>query len=206
MLKKHIAPLIIAAATLSGCASLTPSTLTAQQKQLHQRPAIQQTALLQALTHWQIEGAFSLSQGAKHIIANYTWQQRPSTFSLRIYSGLNLASISIKGSDHNITLTNENGQTWHAKSISSLMQKALGWQLPINGLVYWIKGLPAPGKHSTQINTTGNLKTLTQNGWQINYQRYQRADIYDLPNIITIQGHQTHIKLVIKRWKLNKKH
>jgi outer membrane lipoprotein LolB len=194
------ASLLLSCAFLNGCTSLTPQTLSVQQQNLHQRSPKSQAAALKKLTHWNIDGAFSLSQKNQHIIANYQWSHTPSQFTLRIYAGLNLASVTITGTEAQVSLTDTQGQHFTASTIKILMQKALGWQLPIKGLRYWIKGLAAPGNYQAKYGHYGTLSTLHQSGWNITYSRYQRQGIYDLPNIIRIQGHNTHIKLIIKHW------
>jgi outer membrane biogenesis lipoprotein LolB len=50
--------------------------------------------------------------------------------------------------------------------------KRLGVRLPVNGLRYWVRGLPEPGSTPGQTDADGRLTRLEQNGWVIEYPAY----------------------------------
>ena len=83
------------------------------------------------------------------------------------------------------------------------MYEQLGWRVPISSLRYWVLGRPDPSKNSSllEFDDFGRIKSLQQDGWSVNYRRYQLFQQLDLPGKIAIKNHQLGVKLVIDRWQ-----
>ena len=83
------------------------------------------------------------------------------------------------------------------------MQQRLGWQFPLRNLIYWVRGIPAPnipakkkmGKHM-------QLVALKQQGWQINFSRYQRIGNITLPSELDLFNSRLQVRIIIKNWTL----
>ncbi len=78
-------------------------------------------------------------------------------------------------------------------------------RLPVNGLRYWVRGLPEPGSTPVlQTDASGRLTRLEQNGWIIEYPAYAPTSILnlDLPERIVARRPDLSVKLVIEQWKL----
>ena len=54
-----------------------------------------------------------------------------------------------------------------------LIQEQLGFAPPLDALRYWLLGLPAPGDAQESRSPGGQLLSLTQQGWLVEYQEYQ---------------------------------
>lgn len=198
---KKIIAILFVSTLVSGCTSLTlPQLSKQQQATTHLTPQAQQQALSK-LQDWDIKGAFSIQQPNHQVIANYQWQQHQRHYIIRIYSSLDLASITLEGDANQASLVNNKGQIFHANSLSQLMQQQLGWQLPVNNLQYWIRGLIAPGKHHAQYSSQGLLQNLTQAGFSINFTGYQRFQQFNVPRLINISGHNIDLRIAIKSWQ-----
>ena len=62
------------------------------------------------------------------------------------------------------------GQEIHGRSAEEVLFNALAWSVPFTEMGYWIRGLPAPGKHDgIGLDYGGRARHLTQRGWQIEY-------------------------------------
>ncbi len=157
---------------------------------------------LNKVRQWQIDGAFSIQQPQKNIIAAYTWQQHNGNYTIAIHSSLDLVSIEIYGNCNRVILRRSNTETNTSTSPEALMQQQLGWQLPISNLFYWIKGIPAQKKYTARFDGFGHLQTLTQDGWTVNYSQYLPVGSVDLPQILSLQKPPYQIKIVIKHWKI----
>jgi outer membrane biogenesis lipoprotein LolB len=54
---------------------------------------------------------------------------------------------------------------------------------------YWVRGLPAPGKHDgIGLDYGGRARHLTQRGWQIEYPEYSTFQGVELPSRIVIRA------------------
>ena len=187
---------------LAGCISLNPpkhpkqdfKTLSASERQ----------AELAKIHRWEIEGSFSVQQtGKKPMLANYVWLQEAQTqYHIRIMSALNLFSISILGRLNSVTLWKTVKDHVTARTPEALLQKEMGWSLPIRDMFYWVRGMAAPGEKVETRNRYGHLKTLTQKGWAIKFSDYSNIKGFDLPGEMVMTYPRIRIVIVIKHWRL----
>ena len=185
---------------LSGCTSLKlpPTGKTDFYKETWE----QRQHSLQHIQNWNISGAFSITDQDKSVIASYTWRQHRDAYNIYIHSSLNLYTADIIGSSGSVLLRRANGQQFSAKTPEQLMQKQLGWQLPISKLLYWVRGLPAPGRYQATLDRYSHLIYLEQAGWQVRFSNYVPISYMDLPRTLQLNNLALRIKIVVKRWGL----
>lgn len=84
------------------------------------------------------------------------------------------------------------------------MEDVIGWQVPVAGLQFWLRGLPAHKPQPTQLerDAEGALSHLQQQGWQVTYSRYELFDGWRLPSRILATRDDLRLTIVIKRWQL----
>ena len=186
----------------SGCIRLsTPhsdNNLSYATPKTHQQQA-------KNIQQWRILGAFSINNGEKTELANYTWELKDQdNYHVTVSSSLNLYHITIINDRQQLSLQQNQKDPLIANTPEALMQQAVGYSLPISNLYYWIRGLPAPGKAKTQFDESGHLSTLAQAGWEINYRHYQSVNGIDLPSLIQLYKTPFNIKIAIKSWQLPK--
>lgn len=95
------------------------------------------------------------------------------------------------------------GQIQTAPNPDVLLEQAVGARLPVNGLRYWIRGLPEPGTApAVQTDAEGRLIRLEQDGWIIEYLAYAYAAplSLDLPERIMARRQELSVKLIIEEW------
>ncbi|MEE8607300.1 MAG: outer membrane lipoprotein LolB, partial [Nitrospiraceae bacterium] len=115
-------------------------------------------------------------------------------------------------------LRDANNQTYWAATSQQLLFDTTGWRLPLDGLNYWVLGLPVPDTPGTQaLDRSGRLKSLDQLGWQVRFLRYRRHGVYEFPSKLFIRrqangtdaqppdegdshGPLLEVRLVIERW------
>lgn len=96
------------------------------------------------------------------------------------------------------------GQTLYAEDAETLLQNYLGWQVPVSGLHYWIRGLPSPQTivQTMLLDEQSRLSELTQAGWRVSYKRYQTHKGLQLPAKMELLNASLKVKLVIRQWEL----
>ena len=118
----------------------------------------------------------------------------------------------IQGHNHSaLELLNEVLQKNPSESkAEEVLFSALAWPVPFTEMGYWVRGLPAPGKHDgIGLDYGGRARHLTQRGWQIEYPEYQmfqgvalqiRIVIRALPVTVTLDnGNSTSIDPILVR-------
>ena len=190
-------PLALASA-LTGCVSLTPPPATTH---FETQSTTTRAQKLKAIRRWNIQGAMSVRQKSKAHIANFSWQlQSKHHYQIRLSSTLNVYNLLIKSTGQHLTLNQNKKQPITATSPRELMQKAVGFSLPISNLYYWVRGLAAPGKNQATFNQYGLLSRLQQQGWRIQYLRFKKINKVDLPQLIQLTRNDLSIRLVLKKW------
>lgn len=185
---------------LSGCVSVRPPV----EVQLgNYEPFVIRSKVLADMTHWHISGAAAILQVRNSQSANYEWQQTGDKYQIQLAGALNFGSTTIEGGPGFIHVSQANGQHWQGKSPNAVIAKNLGWQLPVEQLVYWVRGIPAPASYlNFKTDSEGHLESLNQWGWEITWSGYTRVKGVDLPGWIVLQRPGFKIKLLIRQWTL----
>lgn len=185
---------------LSGCSQLsTQEQLSdptrASSWQNHKR----QVAPIDA---WQISGKLGIRSQDNSGSAIIFWLQRQDYFDIRLSGPLGQGSTRLTGRQGAVSLEIANRGTYQAASAEALMQQQLGWSLPVENLLWWVKGLPAPHSQSQlQLDDNSLLSELLQDQWHIQYLSYRSENGLQLPERIKLSGAGLDITLVIKEWR-----
>ncbi|MCB1770341.1 MAG: outer membrane lipoprotein LolB [Candidatus Competibacteraceae bacterium] len=183
---------------LSGCATAPSSAPQASAW------TARQTRLTQ-LANWQVDGRIGVISGQQGWHATFQWAQREPNYRIDLIGPLGQGRVVIASDGQEVRVQTQTGQTWAAPDPDDLLEQTLGVRLPVNGLRYWVRGLPAPGPTPMlQMDAEGRLTRLEQNGWVIEYLIYAPTSIagLDLPERVIAQRGDLNIKLVIQQWTL----
>ncbi len=195
----RLAVLMALLVVLSGCAVAPPSPSTAPDAW-----AARQSTLTR-LTQWQADGRIGVVNGQDGWHASFQWAQRDSDYRIDIIGPLGQGRVAIQGDGREVSVQTQDGQQWTAPDPDILLEQTLGMRLPVTGLRYWVRGLPAPGPTSLlQTDATGRLARLEQDGWVIEYPLYAPTSVLnlDLPERIVARRQDMNIKLIIEQWTL----
>ncbi len=193
-------------ATLGACTTIQIEPLP--EGMTDQPPAnwAARSASLGQLDHWKLTGKLAVRQPSDSgtAIINH-WIQDGESYDLALSSSfLGMGSTRLKGVPGFIELTLSNGETYRSGEPESLVQAATGWQLPLENLTWWIRGLPSPGSdYRLLFDEQGSLAIIRQDGWEIRYDRWQDflASYPALPARITALKEDKRVRLVVSDWQ-----
>ena len=208
---------IIIVAMLTGCAQqpkkqpMSPTkpqvTQKAQvetekeaDKETNKPSKIQKTAAL--AKNWQARGRLAASNGGKGGNAQFVWTQKGDSYQIKLFGPFGSGSVYITGHPTFVELQETNGKKTRAQSPEQLLKKIAGWQVPVTGLRYWMRGIPSPNSQasSQSTNAAGNLQHLAQQGWHIVYESYQEGNPA-LPNKLRLQNGKVKLKMIVTEWE-----
>lgn len=150
------------------------------------------------LWHWQAQGRIAFANANNNHSANLDWQQQGYSYHLQIFGPLGQGSARLEGQPFKVTLTTSDGQEVQAASPEQLLIENTAWELPLSNMVYWIRGIPAPGVF-LQVNS----QTIFQNGWRVEWRRFAQVDEYQLPSLLVVEKDQLSFRLAINKWQLS---
>ncbi len=137
---------------------------------------------LKAAKDWQLDGKIAVRYDHKADTANIEWRQNYQNYKIRLFGPLGLGAVRFQGGPKNIELIDNKGQVHTAKSAEILSQQILGYPLPIENLIYWLKG----------------IKTKHYYGWKITYLAYYPNG---LPKLMEAHQKDIYIRIFIDKWQ-----
>jgi outer membrane lipoprotein LolB len=129
--------------------------------------------------------------------------------SIRFNGPLGRGVVRVTQDASGARLEDSEKRVWEAANADELLFRYTGWRLPIENLEWWVLGLPVPGIAATrELDDSGRLTTLRQQGWDVRYEKYVAVDGYELPERLQVTGAAgpaappMQVRLVIDRWAL----
>lgn len=189
----------LALVLLSACTSLP--TAQVADWQAHQ-------ASLAAVQQWTLRGRLNIRQNRQSETVNLNWQQAPQEFSIRMSGALGLGAVNLHGDQSGVTLEKSGEEPVLLPTLDAMSQDYLGYDFPAAYLLYWVRGLPAPGLQASNTTNDQNLlQTLIQTDtsgqrWDLAFESYQAVDTLVLPKRIKMQSQGVQLTFLIDKWQL----
>ncbi|MDQ7015475.1 MAG: lipoprotein insertase outer membrane protein LolB [Gammaproteobacteria bacterium] len=157
---------------------------------------------LSVIERWQLEGKLALHSEQQSGSAQLWWRQTKSEFDLRITPPFGVNKVRIRGGEREVVLYPASGHPLRASSAEALLQREVGWLLPLQSLRYWVLGLPAEATEF-ELNAQGQLQSLFYQGWQVSFVAYQLFETMILPSELVLRYQDLKLRLAIHEWQLN---
>lgn len=177
-----LALLPILLALLNGCASFY-DVAPDKAPTAYSRPSIIDT-------DFNISGRFIIKQPEKNDYGNFTWSKSGESEELDFNTPIGQTVATIKIESNVATLTTKD-KSYTGNDLDEMMQKQLGFILPMNYLHYWIQGVSLPDVQVTQNISDGFI----QLGWKVEYLEWKDQNH---PQIIQCSKDNLVIKLLIE--------
>ncbi len=209
--------LSLPALLLAGCATVTPP-VPAENPLLAWRAREQE---LSALNTWDVSGRLALHTANDGGTVGLRWVRRKDHYTIDLSGPLGRGMVRLKQDPQGASLEDAERHVYRAANAEKLLLETTGWRIPLDGLGYWIRGLPVPQvPEQQQLDDRGRLRSLNQLGWHIRFIAYAKFGRYNLPShmILTLaepsDAHDfsaspsiasntaVEARLVIERWAL----
>jgi len=152
---------------------------------------------------FELMGRIGIRNGEEGMSGALRWLHTPATDELWFSSPVGTSVARLYRDRDGVELTLSDGQVGRAPTAEALTREALGWELPLRGMEYWVLAQPAPWSAPTRVErdeTSGRLTSMRQEGWSIEYRRYVDTPWGALPSLITMSYSDLQIRLAIDRW------
>ncbi len=155
------------------------------------------------LDHWQAAGKLALRTAERSESASLLWEQRDNETHLRLSGPVGLNTTTVHSDGRTLEVRDGSGKTQRLDvSTPDAMIRSTGWDLPLDALPYWLKGLPAP--HMTtpfDMQLEDNrARAFTQGGWRVEYEEYRQFGDLTLPTRLLIANGSTRARVLIRDW------
>lgn len=154
---------------------------------------------IKRINSWEISGKIGIVTAKNSNSASLKWIQKNDTYQIDIRGPLGQGGASISGLPGKVTVDIAGEGTFEGPHPEYILYQQLGWDLPISDIYWWIRGLPAPDKAFQHSLENNRLKVLQQNGWTVNYLRYNDRSPA-LPSKLKLTHNGLKIVLVVNNW------
>jgi outer membrane lipoprotein LolB len=156
-------------------------------------------ALLEEVDRFTLQARVS-SGGVLGMRGNLNWTQLGDTFDLHVAGPFGAGAMAIRGTPADVEIRTRNN-VYHTSDPDRFLHDKLGWAFPVHGLRYWALGLPSPESDAQmELDANGRILSMTQDGWDVAYNEYQRVAGLDLPRQFELANSEVRIRVVVDTW------
>ena len=151
---------------------------------------------------WTLLGSLIVRSGGEASQVAIRWRQKHDAYFLRFTAPFGAGLLDIEGSAAGVEARFAGGRRARAASPEALLEREIGWPMPLEALRYWIVGAPAPGGAPARIELDGRgrLARLEQAGWTVIYERYAALPDLALPDRIRFSNASVTAAVAVRRW------
>ncbi|HIE5928304.1 TPA: lipoprotein insertase outer membrane protein LolB, partial [Stenotrophomonas maltophilia] len=183
-----IRPLLLATAALAltACTSVgtqktpAPAVVEVVSAEAAQAEAAR-VAALQAQPDWTFQGRVAVSKGKDGGSGRIDWKQEGRRYVVELSAPVTRQSWKLTGDTHSEAgrLEGLAGGPRDGEDAQQLLLEATGWDIPVNQLPAWIRGLvagDAAGPEKVERDGEGRPRRMQQMGWQVQYLDWYPAE------------------------------
>jgi outer membrane lipoprotein LolB len=160
-------------------------------------------AALLSLKQFEFNSRIAIANGEEGSSGSFDWQQSGTHTSAQLAGPLGIGGVQIDADGDVLLVTASNGISLQGNAARLVMQRALGFELPLVSFGYWLRGCDDPATAAERtLDGEQRLAVLSQDGWQINYESYQQVGVYALPQRLNMSRDQLRLKFNIQSWSL----
>jgi outer membrane lipoprotein LolB len=122
-----------------------------------------------------VKGRLAVRQGDDGFTANFSWQHSASYDEIDLWGPWGQGHSRWVADATGVTVYTSKGEVYREHDADAAMQRWLGFTLPVDALMHWIRGEQVPGLAVAARTTDdgGNLMLLEQLSWRLEFSRYR---------------------------------
>jgi len=157
---------------------------------------------------WTMDGKVAMRYKVDNWNFGVNWaQQGANDFVINIKNPFTGATVALITQNNNkVTLKSSDGKTYQDTNAERLLKRQANIELPLNGLVYWARGVTAPHypKGRVTLDAMGRPQKIIQANWVIKYRRYNDNSYNALPTKIVLTRKQdaVYVNMITKEWNI----
>jgi outer membrane lipoprotein LolB len=173
---------------LTGCAAVAPRSVAPP-------------APMVMVPAWSLQGRISVKTGEESLSGQLQWQHQRDVDILMLASPLGQGVAKIVRDANGVVLEIPGEPARQAPTVEALTEDAMGYALPVAGLVYWVQANADPAsRHDITRDDQGRPARISQDGWTIEYLQYF-SDNPSQPRKMKLLREDLEIRLVTDTWQ-----
>ena len=157
--------LILAALALFACQSLPP--------------------LPEAPAGVSLQGRIKITLPDEVVSSNLRWTQTQTGFDAYLWGAMGAGTTHLYGNSQVLSI--ESGDTNASGPPDEILSEHLGWTIPVDLLLSWVRGQPSEDSTAQAVNRNeqGRIESFRQAGWLLEYSEFDEQGQYSKLNAVS---------------------
>ncbi|WP_345852954.1 lipoprotein insertase outer membrane protein LolB [Nitrosomonas sp. HPC101] len=185
---------------LAGCAG--PDVRHAEVRTVVIQPVYEQAGILEK--PFVLIGRLVVNARQQKFSGGIRWHHTGQSDEIYLFSPLGQVVAEILQDQTGVRLATSEPAIYQAQSAEYLTSQVLGWELPLAGLQFWVRGEHFPGTVAEKdLDQRNHVVAIRQDGWNIVYQSYypEQSTVPALPRLLEFSRQGIKMKLIVDRWE-----
>lgn len=150
---------------------------------------------------WTLQARLGVSSARDSGSGSLEWMRRGEHFRFAMHAPVTGKTWVLSGDAGHARLEGLREQAIDGDDAAGLLERELGWQVPVTELAYWARGARAPGAAAeVRFRADGLPAEIDQAGWKVEYLDYDLARAPPLPSKVFASRGDTRVRLAIREW------
>lgn len=185
---RRILLLAVMLASTAGCAMLEPAPAAT-------RPA------RETIEAFRIEGRIAVRRAGESFSAGIAWRHDEQSDEIVVSGPLGQGLARLTAGGGTALLETSDQKRYAAADLEGLSEQVFGTRLPVSGLGRWVLGRSGFGG-AARLDAAGRLVGLSEQGWTIEYLRYESEAPDALPELLLARREDVEVRLKVDSWSL----
>ncbi|HEY0180702.1 MAG TPA: lipoprotein insertase outer membrane protein LolB [Dokdonella sp.] len=157
---------------------------------------------LAAHAAWTLSGRLGVSDGRDGGSGTLEWQQDGAAFRFSVHAPVTGKTWTLSGDAGHAILEGLRERAVEGRGAAELLERELGWRVPVAELADWARGMRAPGAARIEFRADGLPATIEQNGWKVEFLDYDLGRAPPLPSRVFASSGSYKVRLAVREWTL----
>ncbi|MEM7378732.1 MAG: lipoprotein insertase outer membrane protein LolB [Pseudomonadota bacterium] len=195
---------LVALVVLTGCAtpekplilSLDATAVTARQEMRDRQ--------LQTLPSWRFTGRVKVEGNERPTTAEIQWTKRGEESRITLSGPGGYRASTLDVSPGNVVLRRAEGDVIRAVDPDQLIEKLVGWPMPLSLMNDWVLGLPGPANVLAR-DSQAHLERTQYREWDGQLGGYRTVDEIAMPHRIRVTDGHLRVAISVRQWEIGLK-
>ncbi len=155
---------------------------------------------LAAQPSWQLAGRLGVSNAKDGGSGSLQWKQDGDAFRFSVHAPVTGKTWVLTGDARHVVLEGLREQPIEGTDAAELLDRELGWHVPVAQLTDWVRAARAKGEAQIEFRSDGLPAVIVQDGWKIEYPDYDATRQPPLPRKVFASRGDYRVRLSISEW------
>jgi len=156
---------------------------------------------LQQVNYWTVKGRVAFRNGNEGWHGRISWVSSPLEDKIKIAGPIGQGAIVILMRGDVVEVLFSDGRKEVTRDPAALLERQLGFSVPLKALRWWIRGLPEEKESFDIVKNNPDSIVFRQGGWLISQRDFRLSPDKVRPYRLKIESEKLSLKFVIDRWE-----